>query len=48
MGNMFQFKAENESAYRGARDVALCKTLNPELLSFSKWLAKNSERIPLG
>ena len=48
MGNMFQFKAETESAYRGARDVAFCRTLNPDLQTFAKWLSQNKSRIPLG
>jgi len=47
LGNMFQFKAETESAYCGARDLSLCHTLNPELQSFAKWLAQNKSRIPL-
>jgi uncharacterized protein YbjT (DUF2867 family) len=47
-GNMFQFKAENESAYRRARDVAFSKTLNPELETFASWLSRNGSRIPLG
>jgi uncharacterized protein YbjT (DUF2867 family) len=47
MGNMFQFKAETESAYCGARDLAFCRTLNPELQSFATWLSRNKSRIPL-
>jgi uncharacterized protein YbjT (DUF2867 family) len=47
-GNMFQFKADNESAYRRARDVVLSRTLNPELQTFADWLSRNSSRIPLG
>jgi uncharacterized protein YbjT (DUF2867 family) len=48
LGNMFQFKAETEKAYCGARDVSFCHSLNPELLTFAKWLAINKSRIPLG
>jgi uncharacterized protein YbjT (DUF2867 family) len=47
MGNMFQFKAETESAYCGVRDVAFCRTLNPELQTFAAWLSRNKSRIPL-
>jgi hypothetical protein len=47
LGNMFQFKAETESAYCGARDLTLCRSLNPELQTFAKWLSKNKSRIPL-
>jgi uncharacterized protein YbjT (DUF2867 family) len=47
LGNMFQFKAETESAYCGARDLALCRSLNPGLQTFAKWLSKNKSRIPL-
>jgi hypothetical protein len=44
---MFQFKVETESAYCGARDLALCRSLNPGLQTFAKWLSKNKSRIPL-
>jgi hypothetical protein len=44
---MFQFKAETESAYCGARDLSLCHSLNPELQTFAKWLSTNKSRIPL-
>ena len=47
LGNMFQFKAETESAYCGIRDLALCRSLNPELQTFAKWLSQNKSRIPL-
>jgi hypothetical protein len=48
LGNMFQFKAETESAYCGARDLAFCHVLNPELQTFARWLSRNKSRIPLG
>jgi uncharacterized protein YbjT (DUF2867 family) len=48
MGNMYQFKAETESAYRGARDLTLCRSLNPELQTFAKWLSQHKSEIPLG
>jgi uncharacterized protein YbjT (DUF2867 family) len=48
LGNMFQFKADFEKEYCGARDLKVSRTLNPELQTFSSWLAANKERIPLG
>jgi uncharacterized protein YbjT (DUF2867 family) len=48
LGNMFQFKAEFEKEYCGARDVAFSRSLNPQLQTFAEWLAAHRERIPLG
>ena len=48
LGNMFQFKAEFEGYYCGARDLAFSRSLNPKLQTFSQWLAANKERIPVG
>jgi uncharacterized protein YbjT (DUF2867 family) len=48
LGNMFQFKAEFEKDYCGARDLKVSKSLNPELQSFSAWLSANKDRIPVG
>ncbi|MFO0676531.1 MAG: NmrA/HSCARG family protein [Polyangiaceae bacterium] len=48
LGNMFQYKAEFESAFCGARNVADSRALNPEMLNFAGWLAKNKSKIPLG
>jgi uncharacterized protein YbjT (DUF2867 family) len=48
LGNMFQFKADFESMYCGNRDLALSRSLNPKLQTFSQWLAANKERIPIG
>jgi hypothetical protein len=45
---MFQFKAETETAYCGTRDLAFCRSLNPELQTFAQWLSRNKSRIPLG
>ena len=47
MGNMFQFKRDFESDYCGARSLELSRSLNPELQTFSQWLARNKDRIPL-
>jgi len=48
MGNMFQFKRDFEKEYCGARDLGVARALNPELLTFDEWLARNKSRIPLG
>jgi hypothetical protein len=48
LGNMFQFKADFEGMYCGNRDLALSRSLNPKLQTFSQWLAANKERIPIG
>jgi uncharacterized protein YbjT (DUF2867 family) len=48
LGNMFQYKADFEAQYCGARSLAESLALNPELLTFSAWLAKYKSKIPLG
>lgn len=45
MGNMFQFKADFEADFCGARDINEVKKLNPELLNFDTWLQKNKAAI---
>lgn len=47
LGNMFQFKRDFESDFCGARSVEFSRSLNPELLSFDKWLGENASRIPV-
>jgi uncharacterized protein YbjT (DUF2867 family) len=47
LGNMFQFYAEFEPVVNGARDVAVSRSLNPDLESFTTWLARNKSRLPL-
>jgi hypothetical protein len=47
LGNMFQFKAEFEKEFCGARDLAFSKSVNPELQNFSQWVEANKSRIPL-
>lgn len=47
MGNMFQFKAEFEADYTGARDLDAVRKLNPELQSFNEWLEQNATKIPI-
>jgi hypothetical protein len=48
LGNMFQVKRDFEAAYCAARDVAYSQRLNPDLLSFDRWLERNRAAIPLG
>ena len=48
LGNMFQFKRDFEADFRGARDLAFSRSLNPGLQSFEGWLAANADRIPRG
>jgi len=48
LGNMFQFYAEFEDVLLASRDVALSRTLDPELESFDAWLARNAKSIPIG
>ena len=48
LGNMFQYKADFEAEYCGARDLGFSRSLNPQLQTFAQWLAANKERIPLG
>ncbi|MBI2212319.1 MAG: NmrA/HSCARG family protein [Acidobacteria bacterium] len=47
LGNMFQFKRDFEQVFRGARDTAFARELNPALQTFDTWLAQNKGRIPL-
>ena len=48
LGNMFQFTCDFEQDYCDARSISETKKLNPELLTFDRWLAANKSRIPLG
>jgi hypothetical protein len=48
LGNMFQFYRDFEKDFCASRNVDLSRSLNPELQSFSVWLAKNKGRLPLG
>lgn len=47
LGNMFQFKHDFQEVFLGARDLKFSRSLNPELQTFSQWLAQNKGRIPL-
>jgi uncharacterized protein YbjT (DUF2867 family) len=47
LGNMFQFKRDFNKYYRGARDLAFSRSLNPQLQTFDAWLAAHKGQIPL-
>jgi uncharacterized protein YbjT (DUF2867 family) len=47
LGNMFQVKRDFEAEYCAARDVEYSRQLNPSLLSFEQWLARNASAIPV-
>jgi len=47
LGNMFQFKHDFNEYFCGVRSLELSRSLNPELLTFDQWLARNKSRIPL-
>jgi uncharacterized protein YbjT (DUF2867 family) len=48
IGNMFQYTNEFQQDYCGARNIETSRSLNPDLQSFERWLARNQSRIPLG
>jgi uncharacterized protein YbjT (DUF2867 family) len=48
LGNMFQFFRDFDQDCCDARGISETKKLNPELLTFDRWLAQNKSRIPLG
>ncbi len=47
LGNMFQFKADFEDYFCGARDLAFSRSLNPQLQTFDQWAEANKDRIPV-
>jgi uncharacterized protein YbjT (DUF2867 family) len=47
MGNMFQYQAIFNEDFCKSRDVALSRSLDPELQSFETWLERNKGKIPL-
>jgi len=47
LGNMFQFKADFQEVFCGARSVEFSRKLNPVLQTFDQWLSQNKTRIPL-
>ena len=47
LGNMFQFKVEEEEYFCTIRDINTTRKLNPELLNFKQWLEKNKDKMEL-
>jgi uncharacterized protein YbjT (DUF2867 family) len=47
LGNMFQFYAEFEDYFTGARPTSVARALNPELQDFAAFVARNKDKIPL-
>ena len=47
VANMFQYISEFQKDFCGVRNVETSRSLNPDLLNFDHWLAKNKDRIPL-
>ncbi|MEZ4650198.1 MAG: NmrA family NAD(P)-binding protein [Candidatus Eisenbacteria bacterium] len=45
LGNMFQFKADFETDYCGARDLKTARSLGGDLMTFDQWLGKYGSRI---
>ena len=45
--NMFQYKADFNEEFCGARSVSESQELNPKLQTMADWLADNGSRIPL-
>jgi uncharacterized protein YbjT (DUF2867 family) len=48
LGNMFQFFRDFDQDCCDARSISETKKLNPELLTFDRWLAANKSQIPIG
>lgn len=44
-GNMFQFYADCEARFTGARDLDAVRALNPALQNFSTWLATHRDKF---
>ncbi|MEJ8646382.1 NmrA/HSCARG family protein [Streptomyces sp. MS1.HAVA.3] len=44
-GNMFQFYADCEARFTGARDLDAVRALNPDLQNFSTWLAAHRDKF---
>jgi hypothetical protein len=47
LGNMFQYQALFNDEFCGSRDVALSRSLDPQLQSLDAWLARNKAKIPI-
>ena len=47
LGNMFQFNRDFAQDFCDRRDLEVARSLNPELQTFSQWLAKHKMQIPI-
>jgi uncharacterized protein YbjT (DUF2867 family) len=47
LGNMFQFYADFEDYFVGARNLDVARSLNPSLQNFDQWLASNKSKLAL-
>jgi uncharacterized protein YbjT (DUF2867 family) len=47
LGNMFQYKADFNDEFRGARPVDATRKLNPDLMSYDAWLDTYGSQIPI-
>lgn len=47
LGNMFQFKVEEEEYFCTIRDVNASRKLNPELQTFKKWLMEHKDEMAI-
>jgi uncharacterized protein YbjT (DUF2867 family) len=47
LGNMFEYQALYEEEFCRSRDVALSRSLAPDIQSFAAWLERNAARIPI-
>jgi uncharacterized protein YbjT (DUF2867 family) len=47
LGNMFQFYADFEDYFVGARNLDFVRSLHPGLQTFDQWLAKNKSKLTL-
>jgi uncharacterized protein YbjT (DUF2867 family) len=47
LGNMFQYKAEFEKEFCGARDLKAARALHPGLQTFAQWLSANKQKISI-
>jgi hypothetical protein len=46
LGNMFQFYHDFEDDGLALRSIERSRALNPDLMSFERWLEKYGEQIP--
>jgi hypothetical protein len=47
LGNMFQYNRDFEEDFCKLRNLDFSRSLNPELMTFEKWVVKNKILIPL-